>query len=307
MQVGVTKVFNMLQMRYANCSSWDMQAAPAEVCKLLLLRYANGFPAGMLRYASCYVRGLQAAPAEICKLHQPRYASCTSSDIHADAAEIWKLRQLSYAGCSGWGMQILQLMYANFISRDMQEAPTQVYKLLSRCLQAASWGMKAAPWLQLRHASCFRWSTVYKLQLRYASYFSKGAVVALAVVLRLKKDYYYTTATFFKKEIDVTARLFIFNIVYVRLTAFLQICLILGKQHLLLSLKPRKAAALVAFNAYRKVLNLKKCLFKCTVQRDGSAESRGIKKKLFPYYIKHCGCWDRTQNLCNWCIDSQTL
>ena len=113
----------------------------------------------------------------------------------------------------------------------MQAAPAQVYKLLSRCMQAAS-------------------GEVYKLQLRYASYFCKGAVVALAVVLRLKKDYYYTTATFFKKEIDVTARLFIFNIVCVCLTAFSQICLILGKHHLLLILKPRKTAALVAFHAY---------------------------------------------------------
>jgi hypothetical protein len=112
----------MHQLIYASCSSWGMQAAAPEVCKWLPLRYA-----------------------EICRLLRQRCASCTSRDMQVD-------QQWYACRCSGVMQvapaelcELLWLRYVSCISRDMQAAPAQVWKLLSRCLQAARWGMKAAP------------------------------------------------------------------------------------------------------------------------------------------------------------------
>jgi hypothetical protein len=133
----------MHQLRYASCSSWGMQAAAPEVCKWLPLRYAEVCKLLRKRCASCTSRDMQVAPAVICMQMQRRYASCVSWAIRAALAEVCKLHQPRYARSSNAG----------------------IYKLLSRCLQAASWGMKAAPiaveackLLQVKYTSC-SWDT----------------------------------------------------------------------------------------------------------------------------------------------------
>ncbi len=229
---------------------------------------------------------VQAAPAEICKLHQLRYASCTSSDTCMQI-------QRRYESCATWAMRAALAEVCKFFSWGMQIASAEICKKLQRrytsCL-ADVCKLLAEVWkllqLQLRHASCFRWSIQAAAEIR--KLLLQRCCCSFGCCTKTKKDYYCIIPRRHLKKIDVTARLFIFNIVYVCLPAFSQICLILGKQHLLLRLKPRKAAALVAFNAYRKVLNLKKYVYLKVLCSEMDKPKVGGLKFFFPYYFQHC-------------------